>query len=151
MKKILITIFILTLIALIGCANTELTDREQEYIDSINRIRLDNELNELDVDVQLSISAQKRAEYIISTGEVKHAPLSYFTDNVKRTRTILAGEIIARTRRKNTDIDVVINAWLNSKTHRDVILNKSYGFERIGVSINDFGDGEIIIILFASR
>jgi len=150
MKKILFTVLTLIIVALFGCANSELTDREQTYVDCINNVRLDNGLNKLKLDEQISISAQKRCDYIVKKGLVEHAPLKKFVRNISHTDNTRVGEIIAKTY-KEANHNEVLNAWLRSETHKDIILNKLYKFERIGVSITDFGDGEIIIILFASR
>jgi uncharacterized protein YkwD len=95
----------------------------------------------------MSVATNRSNE--ILNGNFAHKPLH---NTIKNTTgvTIMVGEILGKSISTAKPEDF-INAWLNSKTHNDVILNSKYGFTKIGIGIANSGDTQIITILFSSR
>lgn len=141
---ILFLISILTVISLIGsCAcqkEVVLTETETTFINLINEARIQNNLNPLVPSQNLMDLAKSRSGDMIAR--------NYFSHYSPEGNRVGCGENLAEC---NLDItpEMILNAWLNSPTHRDNILYPIY--KNIGIGIAGNNDTRIVTILFSSR
>lgn len=105
--------------------------RPQENVDPlieiVNQVRADQGCKyPLKTNSGLTKAAKERADYV-SSGHWYHEG---WTKTVsKYYRYHYAGEVLAR---GYTDNKEVVKAWLNSKTHREVLLNCTYRETGVG-------------------
>ncbi|MDD5013712.1 MAG: CAP domain-containing protein [Atribacterota bacterium] len=153
--KITISIFIILVILFLSlgftstCKNEVVLDKaEATFLNLINKVRTENNLNVLVIDRYLMNTATTRSNEILN-GVFAHKPLH---NTIKNTTgvTIMVGEILGKSVLTAKPEDF-INAWLNSSTHKDVLLNSKYGFTKIGIGITNDKDIQIVVILFSSR
>lgn len=98
----------------LAVANDSLTDR-------VNVVRAANGCETpLTTNSQLNLAAQERAQYV-SDGHWTHDGV--WETMKKYYRYQIAGENLAR--QFNSD-EAIVNAWLNSPAHREVMLNCRY-------------------------
>jgi uncharacterized protein YkwD len=97
-----------------------------------NETRLKNNLNQLQINVQLIDSAQRKADGMLADNCWSHycpdgkSPWDFF--NEAGYEYVIAGENLAQ---GFFDNNSVFNAWMNSPTHRENILNSE--FNEIGI------------------
>jgi len=96
-----------------------------------NKIRKKHGLNELEPAMDLIKFAQTHAEWMADRDRLKHQNINPLMENYRT-----AGENIACGQR---DEEEVMNGWMNSPGHRANILNKSYKYIGIGISVKDDG------------
>lgn len=109
-------------------------------VDLVNKVREENGCkNPLKENTQLIKAAEERADWVAADHWTHDG--NWKTIN-KYYHYHLAGENMAR---GWPDDQAVVNAWLESKTHREVMLNCSYVETGIGRS------GSYIIQLFGKR
>lgn len=112
--------------------NSGVLDYENEVIRLVNEIRVQNGLNELKADWQLSRVARYKSQdmkdnkYFSHTSPVYGSPFEMIRNFGISFRS--AGENIAK---GYSTPQAVVNGWMNSSGHRANILNSSY--TRIGV------------------
>ena len=120
-----------------------------------NEERKKRGLQELIVNTDLNTSATRKAEAMLTADCWSHycpngkSPWDFF--NEVGYTYIYAGENLAEGFDDNED---VMNAWLNSPTHRDNILNPNFDEIGIGFAYGDFqgiDNNTIIVIHFGSR
>lgn len=106
----------------------------QTIADLTNTNRLNYNLSPLQVNPLLSKAAEMKAEDMVQKGYFDHVSLDNITPwdwlNKVGYRYIYAGENLAI---NYTDSEEVVQAWLNSESHRENILNKN--FTEVGVGI----------------
>lgn len=83
-------------------------------------------------DKQLSLYAQKWAEYMASTSKLKHSKMS----SIMELGFNMAGENIAYGQK---DEHIVMKTWLNSYGHKRNIMNKSFTSIGCGFAYNKEG------------
>lgn len=114
------------------------TNLESEIVSLINNYRSENGLSSLNVMNIVSFEAGTHSDYMVQIGEVNH-------DNFN-TRTQY---LIANANAKNVSENVaygyssaqsVVNAWLNSPSHKEIINNPS--FTDFGISTKIDSDGK---------
>ena len=80
----------------------------------------------IELDPQISQIAQKRAEYLYTSGQWSHEGYKRLLDG---TDCAYRGEVLAK---GFTEAKDVHNAFMNSKTHKAVLLNPKYTKVGIG-------------------
>ena len=132
----------------IPTADSNVTSYEQEVIRLVNEIRVENGLNPLTYDWELSRVARYKSQdmkdnrYFSHTSPVYGTPFQMMKSFGITYRS--AGENIAR---GYATPQAVVNGWMNSSGHRANILNKS--FTRIGVGY--VADGHYWTQMFISK
>lgn len=145
---ILILLLVIILLTTINCKpEPVLNPYETELLDLLNGERAASNLNALVPDRYLMDVAARRSNEILN-GVFMHKPLHDTIEN-RTGHKIKVGEILGKSI-ITTQPEDFISAWLNSKTHKDVILNPKYGFTKIGIGIADNGKVKVITILFSS-
>lgn len=123
-----------------------------ELVTLQNSERSRNSLNTLSLNPLLSSSAQKKAEIMVQTDCWSHycpqgeEPWIYFREVGYRYEH--AGENLAE---GFNDAERMVNAWMNSPTHRDNILNQNFNEVGIGIAFGDFQgkkDNVVIVVHF---
>jgi len=146
-KLKIIIIILISLIAITGlvfsCAckkEVVLNETELTFLNLVNDVRIENNLNPLTPSQKLMDIAKSRC-----TDMAARNYFSHWTPEDKRVRQ---GEILGRAK-----IVIIperfIKAWLNSQIHKDVMLNPTY--KNIGIGIIDDNGIRIVTIIFSSR
>lgn len=126
----------------------EILDYEEEVIRLVNEIRVENGLNELKHNWELSRVARYKSQdmkdnnYFSHTSPVYGSPFEMISDFGISYRS--AGENIARGYKTP---QAVVDGWMNSTGHRENILNSS--FTQIGVGY--VADGNYWTQMFISK
>jgi uncharacterized protein YkwD len=107
---------------------------EQEIFDLTNVIRVRNNLKPLHWDETTAEVAYGHSKDMSENNDFSHLSKKYgsLSDRLKKAKVTYqtAGENIAA---NYTDAPAVVEGWLNSKNHRDALLNKD--FTHIGVGV----------------
>ena len=118
-----------------------------QLIKLANQDRAANYLAPLKENPKLTKAAQKRADYLASTGYFNHQdpqgrwPWHYFTENGYKYK--YAGENLAR---KFTESEEVEKAFMSSPTHKANILNVHY--KEVGSAISIDSEGNYYVVAF---
>jgi uncharacterized protein YkwD len=95
-----------------------------------NAIRLENGSSELELDLKLSLAAQRHAEEMHSRGFFDHKGVggSLPNDRVKAAGAayLYVGENIAKKLPDFHDIDELFKIWIESPPHKNSLLEKQY-------------------------
>lgn len=117
-----------------GTGNTasSVSEYEKEVVRLVNEIRVENGLNELTLNTELSDIARLKSQDMKDKGYFSHTSPTYGSpfDMMKSFGVTYksAGENIAM---GYSTPEAVVDGWMNSKGHRENILNSSY--KEIGV------------------
>ena len=107
---------------------------EKEIFDLTNVLRSRYDLKALEWDEKLSEAAYAHSEDMAENNDFAHTSKKFGTlsDRLKKAEVTFqsAGENIAA---KYTDGPAVVEGWLNSKGHRDSLLNKDFTHLGVGV------------------
>lgn len=127
-----------------------LTEDEKEILALINEQRTANGLAELQIDDELQNVARLKAQDMVDNDYFAHQSPTYGSpfDMMKNNQIIYktAGENIAG----NSDNKKAVDAWMNSESHKDNILNNSYNYTGIAVvSSNKYG--KIFVQMFIGK
>lgn len=133
----LTTILILLVAILItscACQEVELNTDQQEYLDLINNVRTSHNLQVVQPVQKLNNLAQSRCNDMLTR--------NYFSHITPEGHRVSCGEILAKGK---AEPEMILQCWLDSPTHKEVILYPDYKY--IGIWV----EGGIITILFSSR
>lgn len=118
---------------IIGTSDVYLKLEEQEALDLINQYRLENGLKELKPAAKLQMIANEKANDLVINNYMSHTSHTLGTPfdmlEANNIDYIVAGENIAG----NINAYKAVEAWKNSPTHNENILNNEY--EYTGISI----------------
>lgn len=110
-----------------------LTEEENETLELINKYRKQNGLNKLKPFLELQQVSKLKAEDIVENNYFSHTSPTLGTpfEMLKNNGIdyIIAGENLAG----NTTAEKAVEAWINSPTHRDNILEKKFQYTGICV------------------
>ena len=124
-----------------------LNKEEEKALYLINEFRQANGLDELKVVFKLQEVARKKAEDIVNNEYFSHTSPNLGTPfNMLQSNGIdykIAGENLAG----NTTVPRAIRAWINSKSHRENILEEQYEYTGICV-IESEKYGRVFVQLF---
>lgn len=124
------------------------TKVEMETLDVINSYRESIGIGALSKINDMSLQAEKHTDYIIEAGKISH---DNFTDRanylIKNVPVKAVGENVAS---GFSSARSVVNAWLNSPTHRAIIEDSKY--THTGISIKtDVNGKKYFVQLFAVK
>ncbi len=120
---------------------------KERIIYYINQERLGYGLIELKQNDLLDQIALIRVQDMIENDYFEHINQKEFESisNQLNYNFLLLGENIAKGYFSNNR--TLVNAWLNSPSHRENILNKDY--QETGVAIKDYENGKMVVQIFA--
>ena len=125
----------------------EMTQEEQETLDLINKYRKQNGLGELKPLARLQQTAKLKAEDLVKNEYFSHnsETLGNPFEMLKSNNVIydIAGENLAG----NTEPKKAVDAWINSETHKQNILEEKFNYTGICV-IESSVYGKIFVQLF---
>lgn len=125
----------------------EMTQEEQETLDLINKYRKQNGLGELKPLARLQQTAKLKAEDLVKNEYFSHnsETLGNPFEMLKSNNVIydIAGENLAG----NTEPQKAVEAWINSETHKQNILEEKFNYTGICV-IESSVYGKIFVQLF---
>jgi len=130
-------------------ANTNLGTGEQQYVlNLINEYREKNGVPKLTMGTKLIKIAGIKADDMTKSSYFSHTSPTYGSpfDMMKNYGLSykVAGENIAG----NPSLEGAVNSWINSSTHRENLLSKSYNYAGIGISKSSTY-GYIVVAMFA--
>lgn len=112
--------------------NGEYADAEvRGLFDSINDFRSKEGLKELSLDKKVSAAAQAKAEDLAAKNYFSHISPTYGTPSQMLNDFGISYRYMGENIAKGASAQKTVNAWMNSKGHRDNILNQN--FTKIGV------------------
>lgn len=127
---------------------------DAQLLSKINLIRRQNGLSPLIINGKLSYAASLKANDMLQKNYWSHfsptgASPWYFIAN-SNYRYVYAGENLAK---GYTNTDEVFNAWMNSESHKNNILSRSYTETGFAVVSGNFQgqNSTIIVEMFGSR
>lgn len=125
------------------------TRREINYdnvLIRINEQRLTNDLSQLITDTELQNYALARAQEISKRSELTHETNLKISDYTQRFS--IFGEVLFSNGKTTSD---VIQGWMNSPTHKDIILSKD--FDSIGLTVlkKDPKLGDIVVVILGKK
>jgi len=127
-----------------------LTEDEKEVFALINEQRKANGLAELQIDDELQNVARLKAQDMVDNDYFAHQSPTYGSpfDMMKNNQIVYktAGENIAG----NSDNKKAVEAWLNSESHKDNILNNSYNYTGVAV-VSSSKYGKIFVQMFIGK
>jgi len=127
-----------------------LTEDEKEIFALINEQRKANGLAELQIDDELQNVARLKAQDMVDNDYFAHQSPTYGSpfDMMKNNQIVYktAGENIAG----NSDNKKAVEAWLNSESHKDNILNNSYNYTGVAV-VSSSKYGKIFVQMFIGK
>ncbi len=156
-KKILTRLFFVILIVFtfILCFTTfqsiafsvSIDDEQEIILNEINQKRLQNNLSALELRQDLNLIAKQKAEDLVNNHYFAHYSKNYGSvfDMLKANSIDykIAGENLAGASKTN----IAITGWMESKSHRDNILEKRYKYTGIYV-IDSKTYGKIYVQIF---
>jgi len=113
--------------------DTEIILKEEEVtvFELVNQYRQQNGLEKLKISKQLQEVAKIKAKDLLISNNFSHISQTYGkTFNIMKDKNIkynTAGENLAG----NQDSEKAVNAWINSETHRENILDEAYNYTAI--------------------
>ncbi len=128
---------------------------EAELVDRVNQLRVEHKLKPLKGSVPLALVAKAHAEDMAQRHFVSHTNLNGESplDRVKRAGIAefrLLAENIASSSAAGDRQEVVIREWMNSRDHRENLLNPA--FNTTGVAVVRTSDGRTLYVqLFLTR
>jgi uncharacterized protein YkwD len=87
-------------------------------------------------------SAERYAERLSGRGVLVHSDLGF----LERCNGFYAGEVLAVGFRKPAN---VVRAWMNSPTHRAVLMNERY--DVVGIGVKKSPHGKIVVAQFLAK
>ena len=129
---------------------SSLTEDEKEILELINSERTKNGLNPLQIDDDLQNIVRIKAQDMIDNNYFAHEsptyglPFEMMESNGITYKT--AGENIAG----NADNKKAVEAWMNSESHRNNILNNSYNYTGVAV-VSSSKYGKIFVQMFIGK
>ena len=110
---------------------------EDAVLTLINNYRVSIGLNKLEKIDYISIKSEEHDNYMISTGAVNH---NYFQDRYENLVQVIGAKNVAENLAYNYNTpESVVNAWLNSPSHK---VNIEGDFTHFGISIRTSSDGK---------
>ena len=110
-----------------------ISDEEQEVLNLINEYRNENGLEDLTIDAKLQETAKIKAEDLVKNNYFSHTSPTLGTPfelmKSQGIRYKIAGENLAG----NISSEKAVEAWINSKDHRENILEKK--FHKTGIFV----------------
>lgn len=134
----------------IGEITSSLTEDEKQILELINAQRTANGLNLLQIDDDLQNVARIKAQDMVDNNYFAHESPTYGSpfDMIKSNQITykVAGENIAG----NSDNEKAVDAWMNSESHRNNILNNGYNYTGIAV-VSSTKYGKIFVQMFIGK
>lgn len=127
-----------------------MSENEKIIFNLINEARTKEGLSKLSIDATLFKVARLKSKDMVKNSYFSHTSPNYGSPfQMMKDYGIsykIAGENIAG----NPSLEAAVNAWLNSATHRQNILSKSYNYIGIGVEKSDTY-GYVITAMFIQK
>ena len=120
----------------------------ESIINQVNNYRIENNISILKINPLLQKAAQQKAEDMAKYGYFSHTSPQgispwYWFDNVGYN-LLYAGENIAV---KFSDPEKLMNAWINSPSHKENIINYKYDETGIGIAFGIYKDKETMFVV----
>ena len=129
---------------------SSLTEDEKQVLELINAQRTANGLNPLQIDDDLQNVARIKAQDMVDNNYFAHESPTYGSpfDMIKSNQITynVAGENIAG----NSDNGKAVEAWMNSESHKNNILNNGYNYTGIAV-VSSPKYGKIFVQMFIGK
>lgn len=132
---------------------------EAAVVRALNQVRVSNGLKPLRSSPRLRTAARGHSRAMLDYGFFAHESEdgTSFSDRIKRYYTSRGwrmwsvGETLLASPGENVDATAVVNAWLDSPPHREIIMSATFRDAGIGalyapVAPKAFGDAETVVV-----
>lgn len=132
---------------------------EAAVVNKLNDIRADRGLRPLRSAPRLRLAARSHTKDMLDFGFFGHDSVdgTGFSERIKRYysnrgwRSWSVGEALLASQGRETEAGAIVNAWMNSPSHRSIILSPSWRDVGIGAlyarfAPREFGNGEAIAV-----
>ena len=150
LKRFLLLLLMIEIFVEVFCLTRYEVFADEEEInvfEKVNEYRLENGLPKLKYSKELQEVAEIKAKDLLESNNFSHMSETYGkTFNIMRDKQIeykIAGENLAG----NINSNKAVEAWINSETHRDNILESQYNYTAIA-TIESPKYGMIFVQLF---
>lgn len=124
-----------------GIAPAQASSEESDFVASHNSNRASNGRRALSAQSDLTSVARRHSARMAAEGSIWHNP--------NLTREVSNWQVIGENVGMGPDVDTLMNAFMNSTTHRNNILDPDYNQIGVGVVVSD---GTIYVtVVFAKR
>lgn len=119
---------------------------ESRFLGAINRVRRAHHLPEVRLDKHLRAGARLHSSDMVRRGYFEHGRFAQRIEAAGAPGNWV-GEVLGWTSLRRAPVQVIVELWLQSPTHREVILSRNDTLTGVGVSRGRFeGHGDAIVV-----
>lgn len=111
----------------------ELSNEEQEVLNLVNEYRNQNGLENLEIYSKLQETAKVKAKDIVENNYFSHISPDFGTPFDLMNKTGVCYQVAGENLAGNISSKKAVKAWINSKDHRDNILDENFTYTGISV------------------
>lgn len=130
--------------------STILSTEEEEFLESINEIRIKNNLPELIIDDAIQNVARLKAQDLIENNYFSHTSPKYGTLFEMLSSSSITYKTASENIAGNSSISGAINSWMNSESHKSNILSNTFNYTGVAV-VHSNTYGKILVQIFVGR
>ena len=130
--------------------STILSTEEEEFLKSINEIRVKNNLPELIVDDAIQNVARLKAQDLIENNYFSHTSPKYGTPFEMLSSSSINYKTASENIAGNSSISGAIDSWMNSESHKNNILSNNFNYTGVAV-VHSNTYGKVLVQMFVGR
>lgn len=127
-----------------------LSVEEEEFLKSINEIRVKNNLPELIIDDAVQNVARLKAQDLIENNYFSHTSPIYGTPFEMLSSSSITYKTASENIAGNSTISGAINSWMNSESHKNNILSNDFNYTGVAV-VNSNTYGKVLVQMFIGK
>lgn len=127
-----------------------LSTEEEEFLKSINEIRVKNNLPELIIDDAVQNVARLKAQDIIENNYFSHTSPKYGTPFEMLSSSSINYKTASENIAGNSTISGAISSWMNSDSHKSNILSNDFNYTGVAV-VHSNTYGKVLVQMFIGK
>lgn len=130
--------------------STILSTEEEEFLKSINEIRVKNNLPELIIDDAVQNVARLKAQDLIENNYFSHTSPKYGTPFEMLSSSSINYKTASENIAGNSTISGAIDSWMNSESHKNNILSNDFNYTGVAV-VHSNTYGKVLVQMFIGK
>lgn len=130
--------------------STILSTEEEEFLKSINEIRVKNNLPELIIDDNIQNVARLKAQDLIENNYFSHTSPKYGTPFEMLASSSISYKTASENIAGNSTISGAISSWMNSESHKNNILSNNFNYTGVAV-VHSNTYGKVLVQMFVGK